>query len=46
MAQVKGTFGPLTIAEEVLKPGTIKKSNQRPPNDPLNYIKITCNIPK
>jgi|JI10StandDraft_1071094.scaffolds.fasta_scaffold156942_2 hypothetical protein len=45
MAQVKGTFGPTTIADEKVIPGSGRK-NSRPSNDPLNYIKISCDIPK
>lgn len=44
MAQVKGTFGPITIANQQVNPG--KKFTQRSQRDPLNYIKISCDIPK
>ena len=46
MAQLKGTFGPITIADERVNPGTGRKNSQRPANDPLNFIKISCDIPK
>jgi len=46
MAQIKGSFGPITIADERVNPGAGRKNTQRPANDPLNYIKITCDIPK
>ena len=46
MAQIKGSFGPITIADERLQPGTSRKATQRPANDPLNFIKIVCEIPK
>lgn len=46
MAQVKGSFGPIIIAEERINPGSGKKGSQRAPNDPLNFIKISCDIPK
>lgn len=46
MAQIKGNFGPITIAEERINPGSGKKGPQRSANDPLNFIKITCDIPK
>lgn len=42
MAQIRGNFGPITIAEERINPGTNKKISNRNPNDPLNFIKIVC----
>lgn len=42
MAQIKGNFGPITIAEERVNPGAGKKISHRGPSDPLNFIKIVC----
>lgn len=30
----------------MLQPGSVRKASQRAPGDPLNFIKITCDIPK
>lgn len=46
MPQIKASFGPITIADEPLQPGTSHKATQRSANDPLNFIKISCEIPK
>ncbi len=46
MAQLKGNFGPITIADERVQPGVGRRTTQRATNDPLNYIKISCDIPK
>lgn len=42
MAQIKGTFGPITVADQRINPGTNRKGSQRAANDPLNFIKIVC----
>lgn len=46
MANIKGTFGPITIGDEKINAGMNRKSMQRSPNDPLNFIKIDSKIPK
>lgn len=40
MAHIKATFGPVTIADEKVNPGSLRKGPQRAANDPLNFIKI------
>lgn len=34
------------MAKEKIVPGTVRKGPQRAPNDPINFIKIDCKIPK
>ena len=46
MAQIRGDFGSLTIANEKISPGSVRKGPQRARNDPMNFIKIQCDIPK
>ena len=46
MANIRGDFGSLTIANEKIAPGSVRRGPERTRNDPLNFIKIQCNIPK
>ena len=46
MTEIRGNFGPITVAKETIVPGSVRKGPQRPPNDPINFIKIDCKIPK
>lgn len=46
MAEIRGQFGPVTIANEKIAPGSVRKGPRRARNDPLNFIEIQCDIPK